>query len=133
LNPDCNTSVESPSGPNFASNFDQNRRTGSEKLRNMQSAAAPSTHCEIWQKIKSPCQDVGSHWHFPLSHFGLWTLELLIRGNVIIRKAPKAIHGDDCRPRRSSWPRFPLLAPTRDPFESGASSVARVSDRGRLP
>jgi hypothetical protein len=57
---------------------------------------------------------------------------MLIRGNVIISKAPNAIHGDECRPRRKSWPRFPLLAPTRDPFESGSSVVARVSDRGRL-
>jgi len=29
-------------------------------------------------------------------------------------------------------PRFPLLAPTRDSFESGASAVARVLDRGCL-
>jgi hypothetical protein len=57
---------------------------------------------------------------------------MLIRGNVIIRKAPKAIHGDECRPRRRSSSRFPLLAPTRDSFESGASAVARVSDRGYL-
>ena len=44
---------------------------------------------------------------------GLWTLELLIRGNVIIRKAPKALHGDDCSPRRRSSSRFPLLALSR--------------------
>jgi hypothetical protein len=53
-------------------------------------------------------------------------------GNVIIRKAQRAIQGDDCRPRRRSWPRFPLLAPIRDSFGSGFSAVARVSDRGRL-
>jgi hypothetical protein len=59
----------------------------------------------------------------PELEFGLWTLEMLIRGNVIIRKAPKAIHGDECRPRRRSWPRFPLLAPIRDP-----SLVFRTED-----
>jgi hypothetical protein len=30
------------------------------------------------------------------------TLECLFRSNVIIRRAHKAIQGDDCRPRRRS-------------------------------
>ena len=38
--------------------------------------------------------------------FGLWTLEMPLRGNVIIRKAPKAIQADECRPRRRSSSRF---------------------------
>jgi hypothetical protein len=58
----------------------------------------------------------------------LWTLEMLVRGNVI----QKAIQADDCRPRRRSSSRFPLLTPTRVSFEPGASAVARVSDRGCL-
>jgi hypothetical protein len=44
-------------------------------------------------------------------------LEILIRGNVIIRKAQKAIQADDCRPRRRSSSRFPVLTPTRVSFE----------------
>ncbi len=35
-------------------------------------------------------------------------LVLCVRGNRIIHRAHKAIQGDDCRPRRSSWLRFPL-------------------------
>ncbi len=31
----------------------------------------------------------------------LWTLEMSLRGNVIIHKAPKAIDGDDCCPPTS--------------------------------
>jgi len=49
--------------------------------------------------------------------FGLWTLECLFRGNVIIHRAHKAIQGDDCRPRRRSWLRFPWLSPIRNSFE----------------
>ena len=59
----------------------------------------------------------------------LWTLEWQLRGNVIIRKTQKAIQAGDCSPRWRSWPRFPLLAPTRDSFESGASVlVFRTED-----
>jgi len=49
-------------------------------------------------------------------------------------QGPESQHGDDCRPRLRSWPRFPLLAPTRDSFSGavGGLSVARVSDRGCL-
>jgi hypothetical protein len=65
-----------------------------------------------------------------IGFFGL--LEWQLRGNVIIRKAQRAIQAGECRPRRRSSSRFPLLAPTRDSFESGASAVARVSDRGCL-
>ena len=54
----------------------------------------------------------------------LWTLEILIRGNVIIRRDQKAIQADDCRPRWRSSSRFPLLTPTRVSFEPGASAVA---------
>jgi hypothetical protein len=62
----------------------------------------------------------------------LWTLVWQLRGHVIIRKAQKAIRAGDCRPRRRSSSRLPPLAPTRDAFESGASAIARVSDRGCL-
>jgi hypothetical protein len=40
-----------------------------------------------------------------------WTLESLFRSNVIIRRAHKAIQGDDCRLRRRSWLRLPWLSP----------------------
>jgi hypothetical protein len=49
----------------------------------------------------------------------VWTLEIPLRGNVIISKAQKAIQADDCRPRQRSSSRFPLLAPTRDSFRVG--------------
>jgi hypothetical protein len=48
--------------------------------------------------------------HPTLSHF-LWTLEWRLRGNVIIRKAQRAIQTGDCHPRRRSSSRFPLLLP----------------------
>ena len=64
----------------------------------------------------------------PVTVTGL--LEWQLRGNVIIRKAQRAIQAGDCRPRRRSWTRFPLLAPTRDSFESGPppSLVFRTED-----
>ncbi len=34
------------------------------------------------------------------------------------------IQGDDCRPRRRSWPRFPLISPIRDSFESPSGELA---------
>ena len=34
-------------------------------------------------------------------------LVLCIRGHGIIHRAHKTIQGDECRPRRSSWLRFP--------------------------
>ena len=66
----------------------------------------------------------------PCVSFGLWS------GNFVVTKS-------SARPREqsrqvtaanggASSSRFPLLAPTRDSFESGASAVARVSDRGYL-
>ena len=45
------------------------------------------------------------------------TLECLFRSNVIIRRAHKAIQGDDCRPRRRSWLRLPWLTPIRNSFK----------------
>ncbi len=41
-----------------------------------------------------------------------------IIGPAVINKHQGAIQGDECRPRRRSWSRFPLLAPIRDSFES---------------
>jgi hypothetical protein len=61
-------------------------------------------------------------------YYVFWTLEWQLRGNVIIRKAQRAIRAGDCRPRRRSSSRFPPLAPTRDSFESGASAVADDDD-----
>ena len=52
---------------------------------------------------------------FRLYSFG--ALVLCVRGNGIIHRAHKAIQGDDCRPRRSSWLRSPWLTPIRNPFE----------------
>ena len=49
--------------------------------------------------------------HTPTSRFIPFvtsSCEGLVRGNVIIYMAQKAIQGDDCRPRWRSWPRFPL-------------------------
>jgi hypothetical protein len=43
-------------------------------------------------------------------------LEWQLRGNVIIRKAQKAIQAGECSPRRRFWPRFPLLAPVKRGF-----------------
>ena len=43
--------------------------------------------------------------------------QYLFRCNVIIYRAHKAIQGDDCRPRRRSWLRFPWLSPIRNSFE----------------
>jgi hypothetical protein len=45
------------------------------------------------------------------------TLWLCVRGNGIIHRAHKAIQGDDCRPRRSSWLRFPWFTPILNSFE----------------
>jgi len=42
---------------------------------------------------------------------------LCVRGNGIIHRAHKAIQGDECRPLRSSWLRFPWLTPIRNSFE----------------
>jgi hypothetical protein len=42
---------------------------------------------------------------------------LLVRGNVSIYRAQKAIQGDDCYQRRRSWSRSPPLAPVRNSFE----------------
>ena len=42
---------------------------------------------------------------------------LCIRGNGIIHRAHKEIQGDDCRPRRSSWVRFPWLTPIPNSFK----------------
>jgi len=36
------------------------------------------------------------------------SVEFVVRGNVIVYRAQKAIQGEDCRPRQRSWPRFPL-------------------------
>ena len=47
----------------------------------------------------------------------LCALVLCIRGNGIIHRAHKAIQGDECRPRRSSWLRFPWLDPIRNSFK----------------
>ena len=62
------------------------------------------------------------------------TLEILVRGNVIIRRAQKTIQAAGICPRRRSSSRFPLLTPTRVSFEPGASAVAcaRAWDRGCL-
>ena len=65
----------------------------------------------------------------------LWTLECLFRSNVIIRRALKAIQGDDCRQRRRSWLRFPWLSQGLSGTLSnsyGASAVARDSNRGHV-
>ena len=53
-----------------------------------------------------------------------------LHSNVIIRKAPREIHENDCRLRRRSSSRFPLLDPTRVSFEPGTLAVTRVSNRG---
>jgi len=50
----------------------------------------------------------------PASVVSFWTLEYFA---VIIHRAHKAIQGDDCRPRRRSWLRFPWLSPIRNSFE----------------
>ncbi len=53
----------------------------------------------------------------------IWTLESLIRSNVlIIRKDQKDIHADDCRLRRRSSSRVPSITPTRVSFELGTSA-----------
>jgi hypothetical protein len=50
-----------------------------------------------------------------LKSFG--ALVLCIRGNGIIHRAHKAIPGDECRPRRSSWLRFPWITPILNSFK----------------
>ena len=62
----------------------------------------------------------------------LCTLEILIRGNVIIRKAQKAIQADDCRPRRRSSSRFPVLTPTRVSFELANSRGKKKKKRKKV-
>jgi hypothetical protein len=57
-------------------------------------------------------------------------LECVLRGNVGIHRAPKAIQVDGSRPRRASLPGFPRSSLSGTLASYGASAVARTSGRG---
>ena len=65
----------------------------------------------------------------------LWTLECVLRGNVGIHRAPKAIQVDGSRPRRVSLPGFPRSAlPYQEPLRVTGplpSLVLRAEDMWR--
>ena len=73
-------------------------------------ACLPSQSVGVWGVPSDQC--------FPITHTfgpGLWRIYFAVNG--IIHRAHKVIQGDDCRPRRRSWLRFPWLSPIRNSFE----------------
>ena len=97
---------------NFVFNARDISGRGAEKRVGGQVTAGP------WASANEPGQqsqaDALNSW-LPCEYFV--TLWLCVRGNGIIHRAHKTIQGDDCRPRRSSWFRFPWLTPIRNSFE----------------